>query len=291
MSVKLPYFQFYPGDWVQDTSALSLAAKGAWIDILCALWWSSNRGRQTLSMEQWARVIKSSIEQAKIVIDELVKTKICDHETDGNGNVTLISRRMEREEKERFSSRERVRKYREKLSNTDVTLLGNENVTPQKSDVRSQMLEKSKTKSKSWSPPAPEPVDNSTEKPKGRPEPGREPPKNDYQMAVNHVQSSYKAKKEAPYLFTEKDGHVVKRLSAGYGLFAFMALWDMFLEKNWDWKKDGVPQIVPHDLQSFQGKVRILVEDARWKLKTREYERKNQGAETVPKVNLKQISS
>ncbi len=28
---KLPAFQFYPGDWIQDTRALTLAAKGAWI--------------------------------------------------------------------------------------------------------------------------------------------------------------------------------------------------------------------------------------------------------------------
>lgn len=68
---KAPAFQFYVGDWLQDTRALSLSAKGAWIDILCALWRSSSRGTLTLPLIGWARLIGGTVEQTNEVISEL----------------------------------------------------------------------------------------------------------------------------------------------------------------------------------------------------------------------------
>lgn len=118
---KLPFIQFYPGDWVQDTAALSLAAKGAWIDILCALWRSPTRGALTLNMVAWARIMRASVDQAKAVIDELVSTGTCDYVTLANSNVTLSNRRMIREEKERESTRLRVRDFRKRKSNGNET--------------------------------------------------------------------------------------------------------------------------------------------------------------------------
>ncbi len=43
---KLPSFQFYPGDWLKDPNlrACSLAARGAWVDILCLMHESEQRG-------------------------------------------------------------------------------------------------------------------------------------------------------------------------------------------------------------------------------------------------------
>lgn len=123
---NLPYFQFYPGDWVQDTAALSLAAKGAWTDILCALWRSQTRGSLTLPALGWARVIRASVDQAEQVINELVSMKTCDSVTQPNGEITIINRRQVREEKERNSNTERQRKYRERCGNAE----SNGNVTP-----------------------------------------------------------------------------------------------------------------------------------------------------------------
>lgn len=135
MSSKQPAFQFYPGDWMQDTRALSLAAKGAWIDILCALWRSQNRGTLTLPLMGWARHIGASVEQTKAVIDELVDMQVCDSPdanerngvTDHSKKVTLICRRMAREEKARISNANRQKRYRERgcnaESNADITSL------------------------------------------------------------------------------------------------------------------------------------------------------------------------
>ena len=137
------WIKFFPGDWVQDTAMLSLAAKGAWIDILSALHRSSTRGEMTLPITGWARLMRCSIDQAKSVIGELVVMRICDssgedllHVTESNSPVTLASRRLKREESERESTRYRVSKHRELKCNGSVTV--------QKSEVRSQKTEKDK---------------------------------------------------------------------------------------------------------------------------------------------------
>ncbi len=135
-SKKAPAFQFYIGDWIQDTRVLSLSAKGAWIDILCAMWRSQTRGALTLPLIGYSRLIGATVDQTKTVIAELVDLQICDFETDSenvtcntnvidcNTNVTLINRRMFREDKAKNKSRLRVAKYREKQQcNADVTPL------------------------------------------------------------------------------------------------------------------------------------------------------------------------
>jgi hypothetical protein len=74
---KIPAFQFYPGDWIQDTRILTLSAKGAWIEILCALWRSHTRGSLTLPLMGWARLLGSTADQSAAVIGELVDMRIC----------------------------------------------------------------------------------------------------------------------------------------------------------------------------------------------------------------------
>jgi uncharacterized protein YdaU (DUF1376 family) len=109
---KMPAFQFYPGDWIQDTRILTLAAKGAWIDILCALWRSQTRGSLTLPLMGWARLLGCTADQAAAVITELVDMRICDSNLDESlsrgllsgdrkAEVRLECRRMTREEKDR----------------------------------------------------------------------------------------------------------------------------------------------------------------------------------------------
>jgi len=111
---KLPAFWFYPGDWIQDTRCLSLAAKGAWIDILCAMWRSPTRGSLSLPIIGWVRLISASVDQTEAIITELVDMQICDTVTDHNKNITLTNRRMVREEKERQQNVDRQKKFREK---------------------------------------------------------------------------------------------------------------------------------------------------------------------------------
>ena len=129
---KYPAFQFYPGDWLQDTRALSLSAKGAWIDFLCAMWHSQSRGMLSLTLVGYSRLIGATVEQTKAVITELVDLGICEtingrdkDVTDCNEKVTLINRRMIREEKQRENNRLRVKRHRKKTHEAEC----NENVT------------------------------------------------------------------------------------------------------------------------------------------------------------------
>ena len=142
MMHKLPWMKFYPGDWVQDTAALTLAAKGAWMDLLCAMWRSKPRGKLTLDIDGYARLIRATEVETQTVITELSLREICDTVTNGNGDVTLMSRRMTREEKDRESTRYRVERFR----NAHETSPSNASVTAQKSEVRSQKSDKEKNK-------------------------------------------------------------------------------------------------------------------------------------------------
>lgn len=111
---KLPAFLFYPADYYQDTRCLTLEAKGAWMDILCAMWRTPERGKITLSMDEFSRVIGADLATTKCIIDTLCTRNICDFGVHENGDVTLVNRRMSREEKERNGNKERQAKLREK---------------------------------------------------------------------------------------------------------------------------------------------------------------------------------
>jgi hypothetical protein len=112
---KAPAFQFYPGDWVQDTRPLSLAAKGAWIDLLCIMWRSDTRGKVSLPLAGYARTFGVDEETAETVINDLVDLGTCDTEPqNGSGRITLINRRMFRESDQRRGAAERQKRLREK---------------------------------------------------------------------------------------------------------------------------------------------------------------------------------
>lgn len=136
--VKLPFFQFYPSDYKRDTCALSLAAKGGWIDILCMLHGAQNRGTMTLPDVGWARVMGATVDQAAAVIDELAAMHVAEVIRGSNGEVTISSRRMLRDAITREQTRLRVMRHR---SNATCNADGNDKVTDKKSEVRSQKLE------------------------------------------------------------------------------------------------------------------------------------------------------
>lgn len=155
---KPPAFQFYVLDWMRDTRILSLAAKGAWIDLLCAMWHSETRGKLSMSIKNYSRLIGATEEKTKAVIQELIDMKICDtitlplHVMDGNenvqkcnGDVTLINRRMVKEIKERELNRLRVRKFRKNRRNRECNGECNGNVTPLSSSSSSLIKKTSQT--------------------------------------------------------------------------------------------------------------------------------------------------
>lgn len=126
---KNPAFQFYPADWTRKTRRLPLHVKGAWTDILCAMWWAPERGEVTMNIESWSREIGTTIEETESVIDTLSSHNICTVERLSNGDITLLSRRMRRDENDRKSGRKRSATHREKLREPTPSRANNEKVT------------------------------------------------------------------------------------------------------------------------------------------------------------------
>ena len=146
---KLPWMKFYPADWSQDTTPLSLAGRGAWITIVCAMWRSGSRGELSMPLAGFCRLLGTPEAETLAVIDELTVTGICNAVTGRDKNITLACRRMIREEKHRNGNALRQYKYR-------TTHQGNAPVTGEISDIRSQKSDKEKIAVKDKpSPPAP----------------------------------------------------------------------------------------------------------------------------------------
>jgi len=125
---KAPAFQFYVRDWLSDPllKMVSHQTKGIWIDLLCYLWESPERGRLVGTPEQFVKMVGCNADEWTQFYNEASVTKFADV-TKANGLVTVCNRRMFREDKERKNTRLRVQRYRERQqsnapSNDDITL-------------------------------------------------------------------------------------------------------------------------------------------------------------------------
>lgn len=130
--MKLPSFQFYPGDWMKDPNLrrCSQAARGVWVDMLCLMFECEQRGVLATGGSPWSRedaaaAVGGNTDVTLRCIDELVAKGVCKVSEDG----ALYSKRLRKDEETRVSTRERVAKFREKQDCNDV---GNGSVTPQK---------------------------------------------------------------------------------------------------------------------------------------------------------------
>ncbi|MBU1003000.1 MAG: hypothetical protein KKE73_10815 [Proteobacteria bacterium] len=124
---KAPAFQFYVKDWLADPAVrlCSHATRGIWIDCLCLMWESEERGKLTGTPEQLARVLSLSSPDFEMFLVEVEDTNVATV-TRRNKKITLVNRRMEREESVRISNAERQKKYRNAKNNGD----SNTEVTP-----------------------------------------------------------------------------------------------------------------------------------------------------------------
>lgn len=119
---KLPAFQFYPGDWMKDPNLrrCSHAAKGIWMDILCLMFESDERGFLVSAGRAWTadEVVCAVGGDRTLALAGL-------HELTTAGVVSLDSRgayfcrRMVRDEEIRQSRRESGVKGAERRWQTD----------------------------------------------------------------------------------------------------------------------------------------------------------------------------
>lgn len=111
---KLPSFQFYPGDWFKDPAlrAVSLAARGLWIDMLCLMHESPRRGYlqhasgKPVTRQQLARMTGCSMEELAQLLEELADAGVYSTTEEG----IIFSRRMVRDEEFRQIRQEAGRK-------------------------------------------------------------------------------------------------------------------------------------------------------------------------------------
>jgi len=95
---KQPAFQFYPNDWNRDMEEYPLEIQGAWIVLLCKLWWSETRGEATKSLDEWARILREKNKKTKEILEFFQKKNIANiiflDNQNPNQNITITSRRM-----------------------------------------------------------------------------------------------------------------------------------------------------------------------------------------------------
>ena len=111
--MKLPYMQFYTGDWAKDSavSMCSPATRGIWIDLICAMHDREQVGNIAATIPQLSRIARCTPAEMTEALAEL-KTSGCADVTDCCGVVTVVNRRMAREYKERNGSRLRMERSR-----------------------------------------------------------------------------------------------------------------------------------------------------------------------------------
>lgn len=142
---KAPAFQFYPMDWLRDLEEHPLEIEGAWIRICCKLWWGNPRGELTRTLVQWSRILRENKEKTLKVLTYLKAEKIADindNLTQPNGNITVISRRMVRDEKERKNNKLRQRRHYYRSKDLVDGKEHNEKLTPPSSSSTSSSLYK-----------------------------------------------------------------------------------------------------------------------------------------------------
>lgn len=121
--IKRPAIMFYTADWLSDQAVrkCSLAARGAWIDMLCMMDKDDDYQVEG-SVLVLSRMIGCSPDELLPAIVELVDNDACEfvgdldalHVTDSHAHVTLTSRRLRRERKAKSGSALRQRKKRAK---------------------------------------------------------------------------------------------------------------------------------------------------------------------------------
>lgn len=142
---KNPAFQFYPNDWSRDLEEHPLEIEGAWIRICCKLWWSETRGKLTRTLEQWAKILRVYPQDAERIIEYINFQQIGDVITDANKNITLISRRMVREEKDRENNCLRQKRFQDKRKhNGSITSISQDSSSSSSTSVQKTKAKKEK---------------------------------------------------------------------------------------------------------------------------------------------------
>ena len=129
MPNDLPYMQFYVNDFDGDTCGLSSSAVGVWIRLLIAMH-RKRSGELSGTLDRLAKMTRCTVPELESALAEFETDDICYMKRDGNGVVTVVCRRLKREEEKRVSTSERVRRFRERKAAEQENADCNADVTP-----------------------------------------------------------------------------------------------------------------------------------------------------------------
>ena len=133
MPNDLPYMQFYVNDFDNDTCGMSSAAVGVWVRLLIAMH-RKKCGELSGTLGYLAKITRCTVDELDAALSEFQAEDICYMSRSGNGDcndvVTVICRRLKREEQKRINTSARVRKYRERKASQPENPDCNATVTP-----------------------------------------------------------------------------------------------------------------------------------------------------------------
>lgn len=130
----LPYMQFYVADWMGDeqVQSCSLAARGLWMQMLCLMWRSGDRGLLVINgSAPTTRQLARLVSEAEDVVVECI-AELRDNGVFSEHEGIIVSRRMRTEELERQRVRAAVAKSKAKKQESNYE--SNGEVTPQSSE-------------------------------------------------------------------------------------------------------------------------------------------------------------
>lgn len=112
---KPPAFLFYPNDWTRDLEEHPLEIEGAWIRIINKLWFAEKKGELSRNILQWSRILRVPPKDAERILNYIKDEKIGNvtlRNGDSNALITVVSRRMQRDDKARQQNKVRQNRYR-----------------------------------------------------------------------------------------------------------------------------------------------------------------------------------
>jgi len=173
---KLPFFTFFPLDWLRDTGGLSPLAKSVWIDVLAYAWNEPERGVYERSREAFCNQLRVDQKDLISLLSELASVASV---TASNEKVTLISRRMMKFERSNETNRIRQKRfYYNAKPNAPLT---HETLEVREKEKRKDVVEKKNEKEKTAEAASPAPAD-----PKGPPlgPPSPQPHPHDFEARI-----------------------------------------------------------------------------------------------------------
>ena len=124
---KAPSFPWYPNDFDHDLKGCQPSTAGIWTRCLNDMWWRDPRGKIRAPYDSYLRLCGCTRQEFELFLRENKTFRFADV-TIRNGYVTVINRRMYREDISRKKGKYRVEKHRKKQEETEVKRDCNANV-------------------------------------------------------------------------------------------------------------------------------------------------------------------